>query len=110
MDDRNILKLKGKLSYINEFNKLVFNFIDGDDSRDKVCNYIRSQYKDIFNGMVSYSGDKFVVSLPKDNKYIPNEFIGLVCNIHVKSHKYNFTKEGKNYRGVYFTLYDIFHG
>ena len=90
-----IVKLEGKFSYINKYNKLVFVY-DSADVREKLNN-IKTIYKHI-----PCSWNEFNVVYKKNHPI--DSLIGLDCNVKVKVIKYKL-QNGKE--GVYFNLVDI---
>lgn len=88
------LKLSGRFSYINKYNKLVFVYIEGDDTQAKLN---RINY-----GKKPYDNDGFTVSLPKNLKDIPSDIrskLGIDCVVNVTVSKYKFTSKLQKNKG-----------
>jgi hypothetical protein len=87
------LKLSGRFSYINKYNKLVFVYIE-DDTQSKLN---RIDY-----GKKPYDCDGFTVSLPKNTKDIPDDIrskLGIDCVVNVSVNKYKFTSKLQKNKG-----------
>lgn len=81
------LKLSGRFSYINKYNKLVFVYIE-DDTQAKLN---RIDY-----GRKPYNNEGFTVNLPKNMKDIPDDIkskVGIDCVVNVTVNKYKFTSK-----------------
>jgi hypothetical protein len=79
------LRLQGRLSYIDKFNKLKFSYID-EMTLEKLQQHC-------LGTAFPYTVDDFTVS---GLKYIPNDIkqlIGYDCMIRVKLHKYDFVSK-----------------
>lgn len=102
-----MLKLQGHFSYIDNYNKLKFLFID-DDTKEKLERACGGTNKPF-----TYEG--FTVGFKHNTKVIPDDIqslVGLKCTIWVKPRPYNFVSKsehnfGEKISGVTLTLDDI---
>lgn len=80
-----MLSLKGKLTEVDSYNRLIFRDID-DESIDKLARHCNGEHK-------PYTRYSVTVKLPKKWKTVPQDlmnFVGLRCNIVVKVKSYKF--------------------
>jgi hypothetical protein len=96
------LKLHAKFSYIDDFSRLKFVYVDdiyNTDSREKLQTLNR------FEGAKPYNDSEFTVVLEKSDKKngIPQDILslaGLDVTVWVKPHVYNFVSKMQKNKGV----------
>jgi hypothetical protein len=89
-----ILKLQGHFSYIDEYSKLKFTYLD-EDTQPKLARHCG-------DGMLPFTDELFTVNMPPTIRGIPEDIvgkIGLDCNIYVTITKYKFISKLKWNKG-----------